>query len=104
MNDWLQSRAKQMRREPVHYERRLWGLLRDRRLAGLKFRRQMVIGRYIVDFVCLRHRLIVEADGNRMVDDGVGATDAWAALTRGRLRHLERLGLATPIGRRCAPS
>ncbi|TAJ31409.1 DUF559 domain-containing protein, partial [Bosea sp. (in: a-proteobacteria)] len=39
MDDWLQSRAKQMRREPVHYERRLWGLLRDRRLAGLKFRR-----------------------------------------------------------------
>ena len=52
-----------MRREPVLYERRLWKLLRDRRLAGLKFRRQVVIGRYIADFVCLRHRLIVEADG-----------------------------------------
>ena len=45
------------------YERRLWKLLRDRRLEGLKFRRQVVIGRYIADFVCLRHRLIVEADG-----------------------------------------
>ncbi|WP_353738810.1 DUF559 domain-containing protein [Brevundimonas sp.] len=78
MDDWLQSRAKQMRREPVHYERRLWGLLRDRRLAGLKFRRQMVIGRYIVDFVCLRHRLIVEADGPQH-DDRIedAERDAW---------------------------
>ena len=74
MDAWLQQRAKEMRREPVLYERRLWKLLRDRRLGGLKFRRQFVIGRYIVDFVCLRHRLIVEADGphhdNRAQDAG----------------------------------
>ena len=63
MDEWLQQRAREMRRDPVLYERRLWKLLRDRRLDGLKFRRQMVIGRYIVDFVCLRHRLIIEADG-----------------------------------------
>jgi very-short-patch-repair endonuclease len=55
--------AKAMRREPVTTERTLWRVLRDRRLEGLKFRRQVVIGRYIVDFLCLRHRLIVEADG-----------------------------------------
>jgi very-short-patch-repair endonuclease len=41
----------------------LWALLRDRRLEGLKFRRQVPIGNYIADFVCLRHRLIIEADG-----------------------------------------
>ncbi|GAA0638968.1 endonuclease domain-containing protein [Brevundimonas lenta] len=63
MDHWLHDRAKEMRREPALYERRLWKLLRDRRLEGLKFRRQVVIGRYIVDFACLRHRLIVEADG-----------------------------------------
>lgn len=63
MDDWLHDRAKAMRREPALYERRLWAILRDRRLEGLKFRRQVVMGRYIVDFVCLRHRLIVEADG-----------------------------------------
>ena len=40
-------------------------LLRDRRLGGLKFRRQFTFedGPYIVDFICFRHRLIVEADG-----------------------------------------
>ena len=63
MDDWLHTRAKTMRREPALYERRLWAILRDRRLEGLKFRRQVVIGRYVADFVCLRHRLIVEADG-----------------------------------------
>lgn len=63
MDDWLHIRAKAMRREPALYERRLWAILRDRRLEGLKFRRQVVIGCYVADFVCLRHRLIVEADG-----------------------------------------
>jgi very-short-patch-repair endonuclease len=41
----------------------LWKLLRGRRLEGLKFRRQVAIGKYVADFVCLRHRLIIEADG-----------------------------------------
>lgn len=64
-DDWLHRRASEMRREPSLIERRLWKLLRDRRLAGLKFRRQFVFdqGSYIVDFVCFRHRLVVEADG-----------------------------------------
>ena len=55
--------AKAMRHAPVANERALWKLLRDRRLDGLKLRRQAPIGRYIADFLCLRHRLIVEADG-----------------------------------------
>src|SRR3954471_11970593 len=79
MGEWLQGRAKEMRRGPVLYERRLWKLLRDRRLEGLKFRRQVVIGRYVADFVCFRHRLIVEADGpmheQRSVQDA--ERDAW---------------------------
>ncbi|MEI9963566.1 MAG: endonuclease domain-containing protein [Caulobacteraceae bacterium] len=52
-----------MRKAPAATERLLWDLLRDRRLADLKFRRQVPVGRYIVDFICFRHRLIVEADG-----------------------------------------
>ncbi|MDI1326663.1 MAG: DUF559 domain-containing protein [Brevundimonas sp.] len=78
MDEWLQQRAKEMRHEPVLYERRLWKLLRDRRLGGLKFRRQFRIGRYIVDFICLRHRLIVEADGPQHEERAEDATrDAW---------------------------
>ena len=57
------SLARALRREPPATERLLWSLLRDRRLEGLKFRRQVPLGRYVVDFLCLRHRLVVEADG-----------------------------------------
>jgi len=59
----LRAHAKTMRHELVVTERFLWRLLRDRRLEGLKFRRQVPIGGYVADFLCLRHRLIVEADG-----------------------------------------
>jgi len=52
-----------MRREPKAAETALWRLLRDRQLEGLKFRRHVTLGGYIVDFLCLRHRVTVEADG-----------------------------------------
>jgi very-short-patch-repair endonuclease len=57
--------ARRLRREATDAERRLWSALRDRRLAGYRFRRQYPIGRYIADFACTRHRLIVEADGGQ---------------------------------------
>lgn len=51
-------------------------------------------------FTGFDRRLLQAADASLEVDDGVGTNDAWAALTRGRLRHLETLGLATRVGRR----
>lgn len=51
-------------------------------------------------FTGFDRRLQAAADQDGLVDDGVGRNDAWAALTRGRLRHLERLGLAAPAGPR----
>lgn len=51
-------------------------------------------------FTGLDRRLIAAADEAGLVDDGVGGTDVWSALTRGRLRTLEGLGLAVPAGRR----
>ena len=80
MDEWLTQRAKEMRHESVLYERRLWKLLRDRRLGGLKFRRQFTFedGPYIVDFICFRHRLIVEADGPQHEDRAQDAArDDW---------------------------
>jgi very-short-patch-repair endonuclease len=58
-----------MRAHPTEAEKRLWFLLRDRRLAAFKFRRQQVIEPYIVDFVCLAARLIIEADGSQHADN-----------------------------------
>ena len=69
--------ARALRRATPPIEQKLWRILRDRRLEGLKFRRQIPLGRYVVDFVCLRHRLIVEADGP-LHDPGHDAErDAW---------------------------
>jgi len=73
----LQKLAKRMRRAPVTMERKLWAILRDRRPEGLKFRRQVVIGAYVVDFVCMRHRLIVEADGPFHDVERDAVRDAW---------------------------
>ena len=53
-----------MRREPTTGEAALWAVLRGGR-AGVRFRRQEQIGEFIVDFVCLAHRIVVEVDGNR---------------------------------------
>ena len=63
MPDRTAALAKSLRRTPAFAEQTLWKLLRNRRLEHLKFRRQFPIGPYVADFVCLRHRLIIEADG-----------------------------------------
>lgn len=59
------QRARQLRRDVTEAEKRLWARLRDRRVAGARFRRQTPIGPYIVDFVCFDHRLLVEVDGGQ---------------------------------------
>ena len=53
-----------MRKAPTRAENRLWLSLRDRRCSGFKFKRQVPIGRYIVDFYCADLRLVVELDGS----------------------------------------
>ncbi|MEI9804042.1 MAG: DUF559 domain-containing protein [Pseudolabrys sp.] len=74
------THARAMRREQTDSERKLWLLLRDRRLGGAKFRRQAPIGRYIADFICLGSKLIVEADGGQHADSVHDAErDLWLA-------------------------
>jgi len=57
--------ARAMRHMPMDAERKFWWQVRDRRLNGYKFKRQFLVGPYIVDFVCLDHRLVVELDGGQ---------------------------------------
>ena len=61
----LKTRARQLRNGAPEAEQRLWFALRNRQLVGAKFRRQYVIGRYIADFACTEHRLIVELDSGQ---------------------------------------
>jgi len=59
------SRARKLRREMSDEERILWTLLRDRRYAAFKFRRQVPLGDYVVDLVCFERALIIELDGSQ---------------------------------------
>ena len=62
------DRARKLRRNQTEAEGKLWYLLRNRRLAGYKFKRQVPIGPFIADFACAELELIVEADGGQHAD------------------------------------
>ena len=61
----MRDRARALRRNETLSEHRLWGWLRNRTFAGRKFRRQVPIGRYIVDFYCPELKLVIEVDGKQ---------------------------------------
>jgi very-short-patch-repair endonuclease len=63
MDDKFKARARSLRASQTGAEARLWQALCNRRLAHWKFRRQHPIDRYVVDFVSLDGKLIVEVDG-----------------------------------------
>jgi very-short-patch-repair endonuclease len=65
--------AKAMRREPTDAEATMWRLLRDRRLAPFKFRRQVPFQSYILDFVCFERRLVIEIDGGQHSESAADA-------------------------------
>jgi very-short-patch-repair endonuclease len=83
----LLERACEMRHEPAPAEEKLWWCLRNRRLAGYKFRRQPPLAPFVADFFCAETKLVVELDGDSHGDDGREAYDA------SRTRRLNRNGL-----------
>ena len=78
------KRATDLRARQTDMERWLWSRLRDRRLNGYKFRRQVPIGAYIADFVCMPARLIIELDGSQHAEH--------AADDRQRERYMREQG------------
>lgn len=64
----LQERARQLRNEQTSAEQILWLRLRNKQIAGKKFRRQFTIAPYIVDFYCREAYLVVEVDGDVHAD------------------------------------
>ena len=85
-NQFMLERAQQLRLTTTKSELRVWSLVRAKRLAGLKFRRQHVIGKYIADFVCLPARLVIEIDGDSHGTDEAEVKDAE------RTQEIERAG------------
>ncbi|MCP4406239.1 MAG: endonuclease domain-containing protein [Gammaproteobacteria bacterium] len=61
----MKTKARYLRQNQTEAEQALWRQLRNRQLMGYKFRRQYVIKPYIVDFVCVAAKLIVEIDGGQ---------------------------------------
>ena len=93
--------ARGLRRRQTDAERRIWARLRDRRLLGVKFTRQMPIGPYIVDFCCRERKLIVELDGGQhaaRVDYDAGRTALLQALGYRVLRFWDNDALANTDG------
>ena len=80
----VEQAARTMRREPTRAEEVLWGALRRNQVAGLKFRRQHPVGRFVLDFYCASCKLAVEVDGD--VHDEQTERDAE------RTKVLERYG------------
>ena len=80
------ARARAMRRQPTPSEAILWASLRRNRL-GYHFRRQHVVGAFVVDFICLMRKLVVEVDGSIHLEPDVAFAD------RRRQAALEALGL-----------
>ena len=77
-------RAGELRREPTPAERKLWAHLRENKLNGVSFRRQHAIGNYIVDFVSIKKKLIIELDGSQHLEQTEYDTE--------RTQYLELLG------------
>lgn len=74
---WQTDFARDLRQTMTEAERRMWFALRDRRLCGLKFRRQVPLGGYIADFYCTEAKLILELDGGQHSPDRDAARDSW---------------------------
>jgi very-short-patch-repair endonuclease len=62
---WLRSRAKEMRSEMTPHEKAMWRLLHEGELAALNWRRQAMLGEYVLDFVSHPARLVIEVDGSQ---------------------------------------
>jgi very-short-patch-repair endonuclease len=82
----IQQNARKLRRTQTQAEIKLWGALRKRSLGSHRFVRQVVIGNYIVDFLCREKALIIEVDGTTHGDDDEVKYDLK------RTAYLEKLG------------
>jgi very-short-patch-repair endonuclease len=79
------GRCRSLRRTQTDVEKKLWLMLRNRQVYGLKFRRQFPVSKYILDFYCPECKLGVEADGSQHYDEKYEEYD------KSRTRELNKL-------------
>ena len=76
--DAKRSAARALRQGMTESEQRLWFHLRRRQLGGFRFRRQHPVGPFVVDFICIERRLVVEMDGAQHLESATDLVrDAW---------------------------
>ena len=101
----LRGFAKSMRKAMTEPELHLWMHLRHQKLSGLKFRRQVPIGPFIVDFFCPTGRLIIELDGAQHYDDEAIAADlrrsSWLKSQGYRILSFTNLDVLTNVDGVC---
>ena len=71
MSDILKHRAKNLRRNQSDAEHRLWYYLRGKPFYGIKFKRQVIISNYIVDFANFTEKLVIELDGGQHIESQI---------------------------------
>jgi very-short-patch-repair endonuclease len=79
-----EKRQRALRNNPTDAEIKLWQYLRRRQVKGCKFRRQHPLGAFILDFVCLERKIVIELDGGQHLDA--------VAYDNKRTRFLEQAG------------
>ena len=67
--------ARELRLTETEAEKIMWSFLRNRKLNGLKFRRQHPIGPFVVDFYCAEHKLVIELDGEIHLNKDISFRD-----------------------------
>jgi very-short-patch-repair endonuclease len=83
----MKNRRKELRKNTTPAEQRLWRILRNRNLAGHKFRRQHSVGPYVLDFYCPAHKLAIELDGDTHFNDEAEEYD------KNRTNYLNSMGI-----------
>jgi very-short-patch-repair endonuclease len=81
------EKSRELRKNQTDAEKKLWTIVRNRRLSGVKFRKQFCIGRYILDFYSPEYKLGIEGDGGQHYKDRVKQRD------ESRTRELSKLGV-----------
>jgi len=71
------QRARELRNNMTKVESFVWSRLRGRKVGGYKFRRQVPLGSYFVDFLCVAARFVIEVDGESHDADGDARKTSW---------------------------
>ncbi len=84
-NTFLKERRQSLRKSETDAEKKIWQVLRNKQMEGLKFFRQYSVGKYILDFYCPKYKLAIEADGGQHLG---------SAYDEKRTTELKKLGIS----------